>query len=118
MRLSSGGHGYHRQDHLLQGDAAMLEAVFVLLLVLAVFCGVDEVIVLFGYDVGGGDGIAGQSILHGILDQKRLFGITVQVVSILISQIGGSIPLAPGYGSASSPHASVIGGQNQGAVLC
>jgi hypothetical protein len=83
--LSLGRHGDYRKDHLIQGDAPMLEAVLILLLVLAVVGGIDEVIVLLGQDVGGAHGVARQLVLQRVLYQKGFFGVTVEVVAILIS---------------------------------
>ena len=75
----------------------MLKAVLVLPFIFTLFGRVDEIVILLSDDVGSAHSISRKFVSLGIFDQESILLVTIEVIPIFISQVGGGILLAMSY---------------------
>ena len=86
----------------------MLKAIFVLSLILALFRRIDEIVILLGDDVGSAHSISRKFVSPGIFDQESILLVTIEVIPIFISQVGGGILLAMSYCSPGAQNTAMV----------
>ena len=88
----------------------MLEGVHVVLDVLVVVVGVDEVVVLVAEDVGRGDVAAREEDLGWVLHLEDLLGVVVEQASLLVAEIDADALVAFDADGVVDAYGAVVGG--------
>src|SRR5690606_13475137 len=103
-------------EHLLHGNAAVLEGVAEVGDEVVVVVGVHEELVALGEDVDRAHIGAGQEHLGGVLDLQHIALLVAEVAAVLVAQVAVGVAVAHHLAGLAHAHGAVVGGDHHAAA--